>query len=202
MNKLHDVNLDGIGNINGGNYRNIKITGVGTILNDVTCESIILDGVSKATGNINCRDAAIEGTFNCKGSIEANDVIKINGYSKIDKNIQGREVNIDGKLEVKGLLSGDKINILFLGRNKIKEIGGEEIIILQEKKSLVTGFIVPNKLISDSIEGDIIILENTDCNIVRGKKVTIKGVCKIGKIEYEEEIHIDEKSNVESIVKI
>lgn len=202
MNKLHDINLDGIGSINGGNYRNIKMTGVGTILNDITCESIIFEGVSKVTGNIKCRDAAIEGTFNCRGSIEANDVIKINGYSKIDENIQGREVNIDGQLEVKGLLSGDKIKILFLGRNKIREIGGEEIIILQEKKSLVAGLIRPNKLISDSIEGDTIILENTDCDIVRGKNVTIKGVCKIRKIEYEEEIHIDERSNVESIVKI
>lgn len=202
MNKLHDISLDGIGKINGGEYKDIKISGVGTILNNITCENITLEGVSKVNGNINCNNISIEGTFNSSGSIEANEKVNISGYLKLGENIQGSEVNIDGKIEVKGLLSGDKIKILFIGKNKVKEIGGEEITVFPAKKSFINGTLLPNKLVSDSIEGDIIILENTECDIVRGKKVTIKSGCKIKKVEYTDEIYVDEKANVENVIKL
>lgn len=202
MDKLYDINLEGIGKINGGNYKDIKISGVGTILNDITCENATLEGVCKVNGNISCNDISIEGTFNSNGSIEANDNIIVNGYISCGENIQGREVIINGKLKVNGLLSGDQIKILFIGKNKVKEIGGEVITALQEKKSFINGTIIPNKLISDSIEGDIIVLQNTECDMVRGKNITIKSGCKIKKIEYTGEISIDEKSKVENVIKL
>lgn len=202
MNKLYDISLEGIGKINGGNYKDIKISGVGTILNDITCEKADLEGVCKVNGNISCNDIFIEGTFNSNSSIEANDKIIVNGYINCGENIQGREVSINGKLKVNGLLSGDEIKILFIGKNKVKEIGGEVITALQEKKSFINGTIISNKLISDSIEGDIIVLQNTECDLVRGKNITIKSGCKIKKIEYTGEINIDEKSKVEDVIKL
>lgn len=202
MDKLYDINLEGIGKINGGNYKDIKISGVGTILNDITCERAILEGVCKVNGSISCNDISIEGTFNSNGSIEANGKVIANGYLKLGGNIQGREVDINGKTQINGLLSGDEIKILFIGKNKIKEIGGEVITALQEKKSFINGIIIPNKLISDSIEGDIIVLQNTECDMVRGKNITIKSSCKIKTIEYSGEISIDEKSRVENVIKL
>lgn len=202
MNKLYDINLEGIGKINGGNYKDIRISGIGTIFNDITCEKVNLEGVCKVHGNIRCNNISIEGTFNSNGSIEANDKILINGHIKLGENIQSREISINGKLEVNGLLSGDEIHISFIGKNKVKEIGGEVITAIQEKKNFINGTIIPNKLISDSIEGDIIVLENTECGTVRGQNITIKSGCKIKKIEYTGEILIDENSKVESVVKL
>jgi cytoskeletal protein CcmA (bactofilin family) len=202
MNNLYDINLEGIGKINGGRYKNIKISGVGTILNDIACENITLEGVCKVNGNINCNNILIEGTFNSCGYMEANEKVLVNGYIRSEENIQGREIDINGRIIVNGLLSGDEIKILFMGKNRIKEIGGEVITALQEKKHFINGIMIPNKLISDVIEGDIVVLENTKCDMVRGKNITIKGGCKIKKIEYSGEIFIDEKSKVENVIKL
>jgi cytoskeletal protein CcmA (bactofilin family) len=202
MNKLYDINLEGIGKINGGEYKDIKISGVGTILNDITCEKASLEGVCKVNGSINCNDIYIEGKFNSNSSIEANNKVHVNGYVKLGQSIQGREINIYGKVQVNGLLTGDEIKILFMGKNKVKEIGGEVITALEEKKSFINGTIIPNKLICDSIEGDIIVLQNTECSMVRGKNITIKSGCRIKRVEYSGEIYIDEKSKVENVVKL
>ncbi|EKQ56679.1 MULTISPECIES: hypothetical protein [unclassified Clostridium] len=202
MDNLYDINLEGIGTVNGGNYKSIKITGVGTILNNITCEQFNSEGVCKVNGSIGCNNIYVEGTFNSLGSIEAGEKVIINGMVKSGENIQGREINISGRINVNGLLSGDKIKIILIGKNRVKEIGGEEITVLQEKKSFINGTIIPNKLICDSIEGDIITLENTECEMVRGTNVNIKSGCKIKKIEYTGEIFIDPKSKVENVVKI
>jgi cytoskeletal protein CcmA (bactofilin family) len=202
MNKLYDINLEGIGKVNGGTYKDIKISGIGTILDEITCQEIVCEGVCKAKGSISCNNILVEGTFESYGNIEANDKISISGMMKAKGNIQGREITIDGKIKIPGLLSGDKIKIIFIGKNHVKEIGGEEIIIFEHKKSLVNKILMPNKLISDSIEGDIIELENTECEIVRGKNITIKGGCKIKRIEYTGEISVDENSNVEMLIKV
>lgn len=202
MDNLYDVNLEGIGTVNGGNYKNIKISGVGTILNDIICENILLEGVCKVKGNIKCNGISIEGTFNSYGSIEVNDKISVNGHMKSGKHIQGREININGRIEVNGLLSGDEIKILFTGRNRVKEIGGEVITVLQEKRSFINGIIISNKLVSDFIEGDLIVLENTVCDMVRGKNITIKSGCKIKTIEYTGEVVVDKKSKVDNVIKL
>ena len=202
MSRIYDINLEGIGKINGGHYKDIKISGIGTILNDITCEKVLLEGVCKVNGNINCTDISIEGTFNSNGKVEAHEKILVKGHIKLGESIQSREVSISGKFEINGLLSGDEIKILFIGKNRVKEIGGEVITVLQEKKSFLNGTILPNKLVSDSIEGDIIVLENTECNIVRGQNITIKSGCKINRIEYTGEIEIDKNSKVESVIKL
>lgn len=202
MNKLYDINLEGIGKVNGGSYKDIKISGIGTILDEVVCQEIICEGVCKAKGSISCNNISVEGTFDSYRSIEANDKISISGIMKANGNIQGREITIDGKVKISGLLSGDKIKIVSMGRNIVKEIGGEEIIILEHKKNFINSILMPNKLTSNSIEGDIIELENTECEIVRGKNITIKSGCKIKRVEYTGEISVDENSNVEMLIKV
>lgn len=202
MNKLHDINLEGMGKVNGGRYKDIKISGIGTILDDVICEEFCSEGICKIKGKIKCNNISVEGTFNSYGIVEADDKVSIKGQINSKENIQGQEVNIEGKIKTYGLLSGDKIKVVFMGRSYVKEIGGEEISISQNNKSFVNRIIMPNKLTSEFIEGDTIELENTECEIVRGKNITIKSGCSIKKIEYTGEIIIDENSSVEEVIKL
>lgn len=202
MKELYDVKLEGIGKVNGGNYKNIKISGMGGILGDINGEIVTIEGTCKADGSIKCININVEGILEVAGSIEVNDKIYISGVTKIEGDFQGREAHINGKIDVKGLFSADKINILLVGKNKIKEIGGEVISVLEERRSFINGIIIPNRLISDSIEGDVITLENTVCEMVRGHNVTIKGGCKIENIEYTGDITIDVKSKVENVTKV
>jgi cytoskeletal protein CcmA (bactofilin family) len=54
----------------------------------------------------------------------------------------------------------------------------------------------PSILEVDTIEGDEIYLENTKADIVRGKHVTIGHGCRIERVEYSEELIIEEDAHV------
>lgn len=202
MDKIYDIKIDGIGKITGGSYKDIRVEGIGTIDGDIKGENIIVEGVGKATGNINCNYLNVEGKFKCRGNIEVTEKIKISGYITISGSCQCREVYSDGKLDIDELLSADKITLIIEATNRIKEIGGEDIRVIAAGKSVFEGIFYTKKLISDSIEGDNIILENTECKIVRGNNVTINRGCSIDIVEYSGKILIDEKSKVKNIIKI
>lgn len=198
MENLYDVKISGVSKLNGGNYKNITIEGVATIFDSIKGENISIEGCCKSNGDISCNKLLAEGTLKCKGSIYGTNSIDLNGLININGNLQGKEIHSNGNLTVGGLMSGDKITLLVLGTNKIKEIGGEDIFVEAGKKSV---FNTP-KLVTDSIEGDRVTLENTFCNIVRGDVVTIKSGCNIKRVEYTSEIVIDERSKVSEVIKL
>lgn len=202
MDNIYDISIEGIGNVGGGCYKDIKVEGIGTILGDVKGEKISVEGVAKAEGFIKCNDLNVEGKLRCKGTVEVSDRARITGYMSISGDLQCREVFSDGKLCVSNLLSADKVFLSLCSKNKIKEIGGEEITVISERKSIFQGILYSNKLESYSIEGDRIVLENTECTIVRGHNVTINRGCNIESVEYTGEIFVDDRSQVKNIVKL
>lgn len=193
-----DSVINGIGKINGGNYKNISINGIGSILNSVNSENITLVGTCKAFGNITCNDISVEGTFSCNSDIEFTNIANIEGLISIDGNFQGKEIILNGKVNVKGLMSADKMNICTCAKSTIKEIGGEDIIVTSTKGGIF------NKpyLYVDSIEGDNITLEKTICNIVRGHNITINKGCRIKKLEYTGTIFLNPKSKIDELIKL
>jgi cytoskeletal protein CcmA (bactofilin family) len=52
------------------------------------------------------------------------------------------------------------------------------------------------------IEGDIVYLENTKADIVRGKTVKIGAGCQIGTIEYTSELTQDKNSTIKTKTKL
>lgn len=202
MEKKNDIKMEGIGQITGGSYNNIKIEGISTIMGDIKGVRMVIEGVAKARGSIRLNSLNIEGKFNCQGNIDVSQRVNVSGYISIDGNCQCGELFSDGKIMVRGLLSADKIVLEITASNEIKEIGGEEIRVTEGKKSIFQGLFYTNKLVSNSIEGDNIYLENTECSIVRGRNIKINKGCTIDRVEYSGEISIDNRSTVKNLVKI
>lgn len=202
MDQIYDIKIEGVGKIAGGTYKDVRIEGVGTIYGDIKGENIKVEGVGTSKGNITCNNLNVSGKVKCTGNVEVLDKVKISGYVTIQGNCQCGEVYSDGKLDVKELLSADKITLIIEATNKIKEIGGEDITILAGGKSIFEGIFYNKKLVSDSIEGDNITLENTECRTVRGHNVKINRGCNIDRLEYSGEVVIDKNSKVNNVVKI
>ena len=202
MDNLYDVKIDGVGKLNGGKYKDIKISGVGTILSNIEGQKVNIDGVGEIKGSVKCNELAVEGTLSCSGGVDVGEKVNVNGMLTVNGNLQGREVFCDGYLKVKGLLSADKVVLIAQGKNKIAEIGGEEITIKVIKRGIMDGLFFSNKLVSDSIEGDTISLENTICKIVRGHNIKINKGCTIDRVEYTGELVVDENAKIKESIKL
>lgn len=216
--KCEVVAISGEGNCKGKiSSKEIKVSGSFTCLNDVEVEECIkISGVGRFNGTVKSKELRISGDGHFNGDIKG-ETIKISGDSNVKGNVSFSNMKISGGVEIQGdcegnefigrgagtiggLLSADKIDLKVADTWKIKEIGGEEIKVTKEniKKFLFLTFVFRNKgkLVCDSIEGDNINLEYTECNIVRGHNIIIGEGCSIKKIEYSGNLTIDEKSTV------
>ena len=206
--------------------RNIKVMGNSIFHSDIEVEEVKILGDTTLSGKGSMTSLKIKGDFKSKKDVEVKEDIKILGDMTIEEGLVGKyikvlgeatikknlafdEIDIKGSIKVlgncegnyfnskgevivEGLLSADRIEIVPKRFSKIEEIGGCEITI---KKS---GWLdmVDGMVYSKLIEGDTIVLQNTNCNIVRGHNVTILEGCSIDKIEYTGILKVDKKSKV------
>ena len=216
------VHISGAGNVGGGEYKNISISGSGEVTSDVRCQSLKSAGSVHIAGSVECSgefkiagSVRVDGDIKCGSchlagsakvkSIEANGELWFAGSVIADGNVSGEKVTIDGVANVNGLINGDEIRIAFDGDGvKANEIGGGTIKIAPKKEKKAHWF--GKKKIKRSeigtIEGDEIRLELVKADVVRGANVTIGDGCEIGKVEYSESIEISENAHVDCQVKI
>ncbi len=109
----------------------------------------------------------------------------------------------EGKINIKGLLSVDNIEIILQRRSNITEIGGEKLSVRKEDKGIFSNLFFNSRyiLIVEEIEADEIYLEYTKCKVVRGNNIIIGEGCNIEKIEYNNELEVNEKSIVKENCK-
>ncbi|MGL5417781.1 MAG: hypothetical protein ACRDAU_19085 [Clostridium sp.] len=194
--------------------KNLKICGEGKAI-----ENLIVDE-GKIVGSLNClKNLNIRKKLKVVGNIDIIDNLegeelevsgevkvkndfkikksKINGELIVEKDCIGDSFYLGGKAEVNGLLSHDYIEIKLLGDSKIKEIGGEKIIIKKYEKLFINK---KGTLNVETIEGDYIYLENTVCKEVRGEEVIIGENCIIDYVEAKGNLKIHKESKVKESV--
>lgn len=222
--EYNDVQISGMGNIKGSinankvsvdgkckSYEEIKSNDL-TINGYFTCNKGIqlknscdVNGVCKINGSIDGKRIVVNGRADISENINF-DNVEVNGELIVKGNCQCETMKLDGKMSINGLLSADNIELNITRLNRIKEIGGEKLVV---RKGINKGFRLfsilsgnKSKLVCEVIEADEIYLENTECNIVRGRNIEIGRGCKINRIEYSEglkitgEAIINEKINV------
>ena len=129
---------------------------------------------------------------NVSGSLSANEAkfrnAKISGRFDCEGDAEAEEFLISGPVFIKGLLNAENVDIKLGFRkftNVINSIGGTTIRIeLREEAHRPFAKTVAKTIVKESIEGDAIFLENTECPLVVGKNVIIGEGCKIGKVQY------------------
>jgi len=161
----------------------------------------IINGYIKNKGDIGGEDLIINGSLFSR-SMEFNDV-KVNGKLVIINNCQSENFYCNGKLNIGGLLSSDKIEILIKYYSRVKQIGGDTLVVKKEDNKFSGKMLFFRKyyLEVEEIEADNIYLEYTKCEVVRGRNITIGKGCNIKRIEYLDEVLIDSNSKVKEKIK-
>lgn len=217
---MNDFKISGSGQMIGGEYGNVRISGSCKITGDIMCESIHASGSTKSDGNIVCKgDMQVSGAF-AGGNVTA-DGIKISGGSKFG-NVKGGNVKISGavkasaveadnacisgSVKIDGLLNAENIYIE-CDDSEIGSIGCTELEVNLHGESGKALFgIIKTKhcraLKTDVIEGDKIGICYTEANTVRGKDVVIGKGCKIGRVEYTGTCSVDADAEVGELAKI
>jgi cytoskeletal protein CcmA (bactofilin family) len=220
-----DLNMHGVGSASGGHYRNVTIEGVSRIDGDLSCERFTLNGVGTVKGSVRSSELFdLNGKMTAFGEIEApaltvnghltlhgrmrGDDVKLNGFAEVHGGCDAERFYSEGGLTVGGLLNAGSVDIFLQGRTQVGEIGGERITVQKSRRkdwSRLLKWVVPRfqpGLRTSAIEGDEIELQLTTAGIVRGNRVVIGPGCKIGRVEYAEELIVHPDSRVGERLKL
>jgi len=221
--KVGDISIAGAGKVTGGRYRNVSISGAGSVHGDIECEDITVSGAARIKGNIQCKNLKISGATTVEGNLLGENIniagivrakgtlkgnkISISGVVKKVENCECDEFIATGGFSIKEYINADKVNIEIQDKCRVDEVVGEEIRVSFREKTgfqrfINSLFIERTTLSVDSIEGDIIHLESTIAKVVRGKNITIGEKCHIQVIEYSGELNVSDKSKVSEIIKL
>ncbi len=142
------------------------------------------------------------------------------GLIAVEEGIEAEKAKISGVVNCAGLLNAETIEIVMEphNSNKIGSIGGSDIKIypkIRSRKKIDSRMPLLTRLIgegifhhtamaqiTESIEGDVIALENVKAPLVIGRVVAIGSGCEIGLVQYSETIEIDPDAKVEKQEKI
>jgi cytoskeletal protein CcmA (bactofilin family) len=192
----NEITISGAGDVDGDVKTNlIKVSGVSKINGNLECEEMTVSGTTTIGGDALAKKMKISGTSNIKGSIHGEE-IEIRGAADIGGDCECENFRAHGGFKIGGLLNAGDIDIKIYYKCSVNEIGGEKISIRKSDGFIEIGriiksiFNIPEYLITQSIEGDDIYIENTVAKVVRGNNVTIGPECEIDLVEYKNELKI------------
>ena len=218
-----DMKISGAGAIGAGEYDDVRISGSakseGLILcksfhlsgsfsgGEVECsEDFHVSGAGKFAGNIRAKEIHVSGAIKTEGNMKGKE-IKLSGAIKTGGDVEAEEIKISGEVNCGGLINAERlyVNLDSTASSTAENIGGSKITI---EKGRSGGFFCRRLkksgkfVVSESIEGDEIIIEHTKAKTVTGKYVMIGEGCEIELVQYSENIEISPKSKIGRCEKI
>lgn len=136
-----------------------------------------------------------------KGKIFNTEKFTVNGDIDAADEINSDFLEINGTVKAVGSMNIGSGNFNLMGNSKVNEIFCQDLKVNAGKSSytgILSGLISQNhgKLFAELIEGDEIFLENTICDVVRGKNIQIGRGSKIRRVEYQNTLKIYENGEV------
>ncbi|MWV46659.1 polymer-forming cytoskeletal protein [Paenibacillus sp. HJL G12] len=217
------VRTDGMAKIN-GNTECISLDSNGTLTIEgaLTSETVSVNGTATVEGGLKTNRMVLDGMVSLKEHVVCQELLTVNGRLSVGRGLDGERVEIFGSLKTRddvqcellsvhggfsidGLLNAGLIDVKMNMPCKAQEIGGESITVRRLKKFSVLEQFVPAlsaKLQAHTIEGDDIYLEHTEAEIVRGNDVIIGKGCRIGRVEYKNQLTQDEDSHIGAAYQI
>ncbi len=117
------------------------------------------------------------------------------GSASLEAGLSAEQLSLTGTCKIGGLVTGDQIRIRSRGRCEFDEIGASVIAIRagwDEDGCNGSAGLLNWKCRGTTqvriIEADIISLENTTAEVVRGQAITVGKGCRIGTVEYSERL--------------
>ncbi len=192
---MNDITLDGVASLNGGEYKKVKVNGVGTCQGKLKAQIVDVDGVftchgSLDTGMLDCDGVA---TFHAPvkaGKIDVSGTLTVKGSK-----IEASEIYCDGLIKVAGELSADIIEAD--GCIHAKEVVGDNIRIRSRISRIVNFFSGHSNI--DLIEATDINLRGVYATSVNGKNIRIGPKCKIDTVDCSGHLSIHPNASVGTI---
>lgn len=213
---FNKVKIVGEGEINGDvDCRSLNCTGTLEVDGGLRAEIVKATGTIEVIGPMRGEELHLTGTLNVRGGLQAGRA-KLNGELRIDGGIAGEEIGLFGSCELngdcqaerlrlkgsvqtQGTINAERVEIGMFGRSEAGEIVGGQIRIAPHPTwkwvSLFKPWGTP-ALQARVIEGDVIRLENTVADVVRGGDVHIGPGCRLRLVEYTKHYHQDPHSEV------
>ena len=201
-----EIKISGSGKIQGlARAVRVSTSGAAVFEAGIVAEELKISGSTRSHGTTEVKELKCSGVFKTDSTL-VSEYIKISGSLTVDGDVSSEIFKTTGAFRIKGLLSADHIEINLAGHCEAREIGGERIevrrgawhqrgLILDGLIRIFTGSST-SLLRSQLIEGDTIHLEDTEADVVRGKRVVIGPGCTIKTVEYSEELSVDEDAEV------
>ncbi|REK74352.1 hypothetical protein DX130_17665 [Paenibacillus paeoniae] len=209
---LPNLRMNGVIRAAGGFYDNVLVDGVGRVSGDVHAATAArVNGVLTVEGSMETPELKADGKLSIEGALKSGilhgngivktgshvtaDSVKLSGILKAGGNVEAELLHLNGAITVQGLLNAGEIELgLSHVESRAHEIGGETIRVRRISSNSwkwLWKWAIPGsetRLVAGVIEGDDIQLEYTHADIVRGQRVTIGKGCKIGRVEYREQL--------------
>ena len=207
-----EIKISGSGKIAGlARVIRVSTSGAAVFEAGIIADEMRISGSARSHGTTEIKELKCSGVFKTDGSLTS-EYIKISGSLAVDGDVASEIYKTTGAFRIGGLLSADHIEINLAGRCEAREIGGERIEVRRggwhQKGLILDGLIriftgsTTSRLRSALIEGDTIHLEDTEADVVRGKRICIGPGCNIKTVEYSEELSVDEDAQVGSKKKV
>lgn len=196
-----DVTIAGSGNVRGDvEALCFKVAGTADVQGTLAAETVTVSGTATFHSNVRASTVTVSGTAELRGDLST-DLLKVagsatilgrldaqrvevRGSAKIDGDVQAETFDAQGVFAVGGLLNADSVSIRLYGGCDAHDIGGGRIDVQLAKKWTFLPFLGERNLTADTIEGDVVCLENTRAKVVRGGDVRIGAGCEIDLVEY------------------
>ncbi|MBH1940269.1 hypothetical protein I5677_05080 [Mobilitalea sibirica] len=196
---MQDFSLEGIGKINGGEFRTLNVEGVGSCSSGVKAENIYIEGVFNCSGEIEVEHLHCEGVADFTANIRAKR-INVQGVVSVrrDAKIEAEEIICEGVIKAGGEISADFINAE--GFIQAKEIFGDRIRINSHYHGKrIVNFFKREKSDIKLIEATTIELSDVTVSTVNGRDITIGPYCKIDHLDCNGTLFIDRTATVGNI---
>jgi cytoskeletal protein CcmA (bactofilin family) len=106
----NDLRIAGAGNVSGGLYGAVVVSGTGTVKGDLDCTELRVGGTADVEGNLKAGTATIGGAATIKGNVEAG-LLKVGGSASIHGDANVKTLAAGGSTDVQGNLTGEKIDV-------------------------------------------------------------------------------------------
>ena len=213
------VSISGAGKVNGSlKCEELHCSGAAKVQGDVDCAGELhTSGAGKIAGSVRCGSLSASGDFSAQ-SVQVEGLASVSGSLRTERALTADELSASGSLEAGSIhcrafrasgscrVSGD-LEAETAVLNGAAEIDG--LLTRRRSRSRPTARCTstpsaaepsaccgifrtsPGRARIGSIEGDNIELENVEAEIVRGKYVRIGHGCRIGTVEYGENLEAE-----------
>lgn len=196
---MKDLNLEGLGRINGGEYDNITLEGVNSCSDHVKAENFHIEGVFTCSGQVEAGLLYCEGVSDFKANIRAKKIVVEGVFNGKDgMKIEAEELVCDGVIKSGGEIYADVVKAD--GCISAKEIYGDQIRIHTHYPiNKIVKFFNTTKSDVRLIEATTIDISGVSADTLNGRDIIIGPNCRVGTVDCSGTLSIDSSSTVNTI---